>query len=144
MKSENFRIWFFIGTALLFIATTGHALGHYRFYIREGAFEAERIALVRVMKSYIVDKMLFETSMWTLLKAFSMSFSLLFLFAGSINALILNSDFPVDFVQKAALLNSMFWFVSLLLFLILNPAIQPIAICFCAALIFGISYFSAR
>lgn len=138
------KIWFAAGSYFLFLAVLMHASGHFVFYINESGFDSERVSLMNTMKAYIADKMLFQTSMWTLLKMFSMSFSLLFLFAGSMNLLILKGDLPTDFLQKVALFNAIFWFVSFLLFTILNPAIQPISICFIASLLFGISYLLSR
>jgi hypothetical protein len=138
------RIWFVIGAIFLLFAFLAHSVGHYLFYVNESSFEAERVSLMNTMKVYIADKILFQTSMWTLLKMFSMSFSLLFLFAGSMNLLILKSDLPEPFLSKAALFNAVFWFVSLLLFFILNPAIQPLAICLAASLFFGVSYYLSR
>lgn len=122
------KIWFVVGSCFLLLSSAGHLVGHFIFYIRESCFDAERVSLMNTMKAYIADKILFQTSMWTLLKMFSLSFSLLFLFSVLLNLLILKSDLPEAFLAKVALLNTIFWFVSLLLFSALNPAIQPIAI----------------
>lgn len=136
--------WSAIGAYFLLFTFLAHSIGHYLFYVSESSFDAERVSLMNTMKAYVADKILFQTSMWTLLKMFSLSFSLLFLFAGLLNLLILKSDLPEAFLSKVALFNAVFWLVSLLLFAILNPAIQPIAICLTASLLFGISYYVSR
>lgn len=138
------KIWFAIGVIFLLFTFLAHSVGHYLFYVNESSFETERVSLMNTMKAYIADKMLFQTSMWTLLKMFSVSFSLLFLFAGLMNLVILKSDLPEAFLSKVALFNAVFWFASLLLFAILNPAIQPLAICLAASLFFGVSYYLSR
>jgi hypothetical protein len=135
---------FSIGSYFLLLAVVGHSVGHFLFYISESRFDAERLSLMNTMKAYIADRMLFETSMWTLLKMFSMTFSLLFSFAGLMNLLILKSDLPDEFLQKVALFNAIFWLLSLILFSTLNPAIQPIVICLMATILFGTSYYLSR
>lgn len=135
---------FSIGSYFLLLAVLGHSMGHFLFYMYESRFDAERTSLMNTMKAYIADRMFFDTSMWTILKMFSMSFSLLFIFSGLINLLILKSDLPDEFLQKVALFNAVFWFVSLILFSALNPAIQPILICLIAAILFGTSYYLSR
>lgn len=138
------KIWFAIGSYFLLLSSIGHLVGHFLFYVNESSFDAERVSLMNTMKAYITDKMLFQTSMWTLLKMFSMSFSLLFLFAGLINLFILKSDLPQKFLQKVAIFNSSFCFVSFLLFAILNPAVQPLTNCLISSMMFGCSYYFSR
>lgn len=135
------KLWFAIGSYFLLLAVLMHSSGHYLFYINEGSFDAERTTLMNTMKAYIADKVVFQTSMWTLLKMFSMCFSLLFLFAGLIDLLILLSALPDAFVRTVALFNAGFWLASLLLLAWLNPAIQSLVICLVASLLFGISYY---
>lgn len=133
-----------MGSCFLLLVVIAHATGHFMFYVNESSFDSERVSLMNTMKHYIADRLLFQTSMWTLLKMFSMTFSLLFLFSGLINFLILKSDVSAEFLQNVALFNSIFWFLAFLLFLILNPAIQPVVICPIASVLFGISYVLSR
>lgn len=138
------KIIFSIGSYFLLLAFVGHSFGHFLFYIYESRFDAERTSLMNSMKAYIADRMFFDTSMWTLLKMFSMTFSLLFLFAGLMNLMILKSNLPDEFLQRTALFNSVFWFISLVLFSALNPAVQPIVICLITTVLFGTSYYFSR
>lgn len=103
------KIWFAVGSYFLLLSSVGHLVGHFIFYVNEMSFDAERGSLMNTMKAYVADKMMFQTSMWTLLKMFSLSFSLLFLFAGLMNLLILRSDLPETFLPKVALFNTLFW-----------------------------------
>ena len=142
--NKRFRLWYNLASYFLLLSAITHATGHYLFYLDESGFASDRVALAEAMKGYLADTFILNTSMWTLLKMFSLSFSLLFLFAGLINLLLIRSNLPADAMKRVAKFHLLFWLASLLLFLSLHPAIQPIVICATASSLFAIALTQAK
>lgn len=144
VSNRRARRFFGAGTVLLLLSFVSHSIGHFAFYVNEASFNPERTKLAAAMKSYIADRVFFDTSMWTILKMFSMSFSFLMLFAGVSNLIVLKSEVGNGFFKRISLFNTAFWGGACILYAVFNPAIQPLLICIVIFVLFGFAFLSSK
>lgn len=140
--NKSFRLFYRLASYLLLVSGLGHAFGHYRFYVDRSWFPADRQSVAKAMQAYVADSGL-QSTMWTLLQMFSLSFSLFLFFAGFINLLLLGGELPPEFMKRAARFNLIFWLLALGSFLALHRVIQPIVISFSVSLMFALAYWKA-
>ena len=82
-------------------------------------------------------------SMWRQFRMFSVSFSLLLFFAGSIDLLFARMEAPRKVLANVALFGTIFWTIAFVPYAFVDPVIQSIVVAFIAVPLHAIAYVAA-
>lgn len=138
MKARH-KTWIKASSYFSLLAAIGHASGHYVYYIDLAGFSPERLELAKTMMAFVTDPSL-NTSMWTLLQMYSLSFSLLWLLFGTFNLLLLRMDPTYTNLKIVLKFDWLFCLVSCILYIMLDPVIQSIVISGACAALYLVSW----
>lgn len=141
------RVWLFAAGGWLIVAGLAHAAAHvWTFVLENGMVGLREFAMNAMKQAQSPDPL--RPSLWRQFRLFSVSFSLLLLFAGSVNFLLAWTRAPLDFVRTFTLFATVFWTLAFIPFAFVDPVIQSIVVAAVAVPLHAIAFvtadFSAR
>ena len=121
------------------LAHTGaHA---WTFVLENGLVGQREFAMNAMKQAYSLEPL--QPSMWTLFRAFSVSFSLLLLFSGSVGVVLTWIGSPAHVLRSYALLGTVFWTAAFIPYAFVDPVIQPIVIAAIAVPLHALAWLTA-
>lgn len=138
--------WLRVAGSWLVLAGVLHSWFHFIFYEKIGDFSIGRRALYEYMRAYDVSGGMpnpFGSSMWTMLSIYSISMSLLLLFAGLVTLMIagVRDD---RFKRGFALFSCVFWIAAVIVWMWLAPMIEQLIVATGASLLYAMAWVRLR
>ena len=84
-----------------------------------------------------------QPTMWTMFRAFSVSFSLLLLFSGSVGITLARIASPSRVLRSYALLGTFFWTAAFIPFAFVDPVLQQIVVAAIAVPLHALAWITA-
>ena len=129
--------------SVLLIASGVHATAHYRAFVRVDAFDAPHRALMTAMQAYEISPR-WGINGWTMLCAYSLCFSILLMFGGTL-LWWLGKELPANRLRPLAGAAAFVLFLGVAFLGLLDPAPVQMSILLMAALCLGVgSAFGSR
>ncbi len=136
------RVWLRVAAAWLIVSGLTHLGWHVWTLVLENGMIGLREFAMGAMKQARSSEPL-HPSLWRQMRAFSVSFGLLLLFAGAVDAFVSGSSIPRRAQRGYALLATVFWTLAFAPFAFVDPVIVPILISAVAVPLHAIAYAAA-
>lgn len=124
---HNWRVWLYAAGGWLILAGIAHLGWHVWAYVMEQGMIGQTEFAMSAMKQALSTDPL-QPSLWGQFRVFSASFGLLLLFAGCIDVVLAWTRAPRATTASFALFGTLFWTVAFLVFVAIDPVIQPILV----------------
>lgn len=136
------RVWLYAAGGWLILAGLAHAGTHVWTLVLENGMVGLREFAMNAMKQTQSGDPL-SPSLWRVFRAYSVSFSLLLLFSGTVNLLLAAGGAPARTLRVMALFGTVFWTVAFIPFAFIDPVIQPIVVAIVAVPLHALVYITA-
>ena len=111
------------------------------FVLENGILGQREFAMNAMKQAYSLDPL--QPSMWTTFRAFSVSFSLLLLFAGSTAVMLAWVGSPPRILRSFALFGTVFWTAAFIPYAFVDPVIQSIVVAVIAVPLHALAWLTA-
>lgn len=139
---RNPRVWLYAAGLWLVLGGLAHMGGHvYGIVLENGMIGQREFAMNAMKQAFSTD--LLEPSLWTLFRAFSVSFGLLLLFSGLVAVLLAWTYAEARTIRAFALFGTVFWTFAFVPFAFVDPVIQPIVLSIVAVPLHALAYVTA-
>lgn len=136
------RVWLYVAGGWLIATGLAHMGAHvWTFVLENGMVGLREFAMNAMKQAQSTDPL--RPSLWRLFRMFSVSFSLLLLFAGFANVLLAWTGAPARTLKVFALFGTVFWTLAFVPFAFVDPVIQPIVAAVIAVPLHAIAYVTA-
>jgi len=136
------RVWLYAAGGWLVLMGLVHTGVHVWTFVLENGLVGQREFAMNAMKqAYSLEPL--QPTMWTTLRAFSVSFALLLLFSGSVCILLAWNGSSARVLRSYALLGTVFWTAAFIPFAFVDPVIQPIVIAVIAVPLHALAWLTA-
>jgi len=124
---NNSRVWLYAAGGWLILGGVAHLGWHVWAYVMEQAMVGQSEFAMGAMKQALSTDPL-RPSLWGQFRVFSASFGLMLLFAGCIDIVLAWTRAPLAMIASLSLLGTVFWTMAFLVFVAIDPVIQPILV----------------
>ncbi|MGY8778591.1 MAG: hypothetical protein ACKVIN_10755 [Longimicrobiales bacterium] len=139
---HNPRFWLRLAGGWLIFAGLAHLSAHtWAFVFENGMVGLREFAMNAMQQAYSTDPL--RPSLWRQFRIFSVSFSLLLLFAGSVNLLLATRRTSHSTQRDYALFATIFWTAAFVPFALIDPVIQAIAVTMVGVPLHAIAWITA-
>lgn len=136
------RVWLYAAGGWLVLAGLAHTGAHVWTYVLENGLVGQREFAMNAMKqAYLLAPL--QPTMWTMFRAFSVSFSLLLLFSGSVGITLARIASPPRVLRSYALLGTVFWTAAFIPFAFVDPVLQQIVVAAIAVPLHALAWLTA-
>ena len=136
------RAWLYAAGGWLVLMGLVHTGVHVWMFVLENGLVGQREFAMKAMKqAYSLEPL--QPTMWTTFRAFSVSFSLLLLFSGSVGVMLSWIGSSPRVLRSYALLGTVFWTAAFVPFAFVDPVILPIVIAMIAVPLHALAWLTA-
>ena len=124
------------------LAGLAHTGAHVWTFVLENGLVGQREFAMNAMKqAYSLQPL--QPTMWTMFRAFSVSFALLLLFSGSVGVTLAWIGSAPRILRSYALLSTVFWTAAFVPFAFVDPVILPVVIAMIAVPLHALAWLTA-
>ena len=136
------RVWLYAAGGWLLVMGAAHGAVHvWAIVLENGMVGLREFAMNAMKQAQSTDPL--RPSLWRQFRMFSVSFSLLLVFAGSLDVIFAFLRLPASTLRVVALVGTIFWTVAFVPFAFVDPVIQGILVAAVAVPLHATAYLTA-
>lgn len=139
---RNPRVWLYVAGGWLIVSGLAHTAAHvWTFVLENGMVGLREFAMQAMKQAQSPDPL--RPSLWRQFRMFSVAFSLLLFFTGTVDVLLARSVANRKTLRSFALLGTVFWTIAFVPFAFVDPVIQAITVSAVAVPLHALAYLTA-